>query len=72
MSKQCSLRRAFGKWPTKQFQALAKEQQDAFYRDVASLTGAEMMNKAREVSNTTFDEHSESFYDRGLETCVAD
>jgi uncharacterized protein YeaC (DUF1315 family) len=72
MSKQCSIRREFGKWPTDAFRALAKEQQTAFYQQVAELEGQELVKKAQEVTLTTFQEKAEHFYDSGWKTSLAD
>lgn len=72
MSKQNSIRRQFGKWPTDAFRALAKEQQTAFYQQVAELEGQELVKKAQEVTLTTFQEKAEHFYDSGWKTSLAD
>ena len=72
MSKQCTIRRELGKWPTEAFRALAKEQQAAFYQQVAQLEGREVVKKAQEVTLTTFQEKSEHFYDSGWKTSLAD
>ena len=72
MSKQCTIRRELGKWPTDAFRALAKEQQAAFYQQVAQLEGQEVVKKAQEVTLTTFQEKAEHFYDSGWKTSLAD
>jgi hypothetical protein len=51
---------------------LAKEQQAAFYQQVAELEGQEVVKKAQEVTLTTFQEKSEHFYDSGWKTSLAD
>ena len=72
MSKQCTIRSELGKWPTEAFRALAKEQQAAFYQQVAQLEGHEVVKKAQEVTLTTFQEKAEHFYDSGWKTSLAD
>ncbi len=63
-SKQCTLRRAFGRWPTEAFAAMDKEAQLVFWSSLTNLPGPAMVAKVTD-SLETFEESAESFYDGG-------
>ena len=42
-SKQCTLRRAFGRWPTEAFTSLDKDSQSSFWQSLTSLSGRNMI-----------------------------
>lgn len=62
-SKQCTLRRAFGRWPTAGFSNLPKEERLRFWADVRWACGRDMVAKAEELLST-YEDHKEIYYDR--------
>jgi hypothetical protein len=58
------LRRAFGSWPTDDFQLLSVEQRMAFYAGSEGLTGPDVLRKARELL-TASESHGEYYMDGG-------
>jgi len=62
-SKQASLRRAFGRWPTAAFTSLGKEDRAKFWAGIENLPGKLMIAKAEELLET-YEKHSERYYDR--------
>ena len=63
-SKQCTLRRAFGRWPTDSFAALDKDQQTTFWQSLNTMSGRAMIAHVSEML-TQFEESAETFYDGG-------
>ena len=60
-SKQCTLRRAFGKWPTEEFNALTVAEQQSFWNSITSLSGRQMIAKVQDTLQT-YEESAEVFY----------
>ena len=63
-SKQCTLRRAFGRWPTETFTGLDQDKQTAFWQSLDSLSGRKMIAKVSETLSN-YEESAEVFYDGG-------
>jgi hypothetical protein len=63
-SKQCTLRRAFGRWPTEAFLGLDQDKQTAFWQSLTSLSGRNMITKVSETLSN-YEECAETFFDGG-------
>jgi len=57
------LRRAFGKWPTPGFAALAEEAKTEFFKSIDDVQGVQLVKKSTELLES-FEEKEESFSDR--------
>ena len=62
-SKQCTLRRAFGRWPTESFTSMDKADRVAFWRSIENIGGKDSVCKASEHL-VRFESHCEKYYDR--------
>ena len=61
-SKQCTLRRAFGRWPSASFTAMDDSQRMAFWTSLDNLIGKDMVYKANERLDQ-FESHAEKYHD---------